>query len=104
MSYMQLSNKGKLTNKFCYFDLPEHLADSLFKQKGVKVKITDELGHTNIKYHAILCKVPKSQYQQFDDCMKQLAIKMLIFGNTDYEDFCMDMITNAGGKPNEEVN
>ena len=80
---------------FAYFDTDDYLADFLFAHEHVNVTIEGEYGAEDDPYRIIMCQVPKTQRNQFLSCIEMLPELMTYVGKTDYDDFCINFMTNA---------
>ncbi len=73
---------------FAFADTKENLADQIFIKHKLFVRFGQEYEKPGEKYKIIFCKVSKKRVGDFVECMKELEIKMELFGYTDYEEFC----------------
>ena len=82
--------EGRWRYQFIYFDVENYMADKLFIEHNVRLKITSEysLIRDPHGYRIILCKVWKKQLGDFLEAIDKLSNKMLLCGHTDYLDFC----------------
>lgn len=97
MNYLFLG--GILKFKYMFVDINttgDYLIDSLCNKRKLKVKFgkeaavtfKDEPEYNKDKYRLVLCKIKKKDQKQFEEALDELKTKMLIFGYTDYEDYC----------------
>lgn len=73
---------------FAYVDVTELLADGLFIRHQVRVEFGPEFYNSREKYHIIVCRVKKRDVDRFLSAVEELPNKMLLFGHTDYIDYC----------------
>ena len=86
---MELTGKlPTLRKSFLFFDDDNHSAASLFNRYQVRIKVKGAWVKQGEKYKVILCKVRNRDVPKFRQAMEDLKTKMLLIGNTDYEDFC----------------
>lgn len=94
MNFLQLKNKfGRLGNTFCYIDTSEQLAVPIFISHNINIKVTRALSNPKYNYLIYICKVPKRYHKKFYECMQDLIKKMMIFGYTNYEKECLEILT-----------
>ena len=103
MSYIQVQHKGKRTNTYMYLDIEEGKSIQIFGRHKIKVKIIAVMKHKelNTDYFVYVVNVPKKYQAEFEKCMNELSNIMLLIGYTDYEDFCMKIIKDVGGIPDD---
>lgn len=87
-NYIKLKQLSLFYNHFCYVDTDKYLADKLFINNKVKVHFNHEFKRGSNKYVLIFCKVNKKDTDRFLKSLEELPNKMLLMGNTDYEEFC----------------
>ncbi len=88
INYYQLDHLSLFYDMYMFIDTAEHLADQVFIQHKLPIRFKGDYQKDGQKYRMILCKAPKKRRADFVECMKDLARKMLLLGNTDYCDFC----------------
>ena len=77
---------------YVYVDHNSYLADSLFIQNKIPVKIKGEMVRDDSPYCVVICKVLKKDVMRFEEALLKLKNKMLLVGHMDYEVAC-DEIT-----------
>lgn len=77
-----------LQKYFAFFDDCNYSAASLFNRYQVRIKVKGSWSKEGDKYKVILCKVWRKDVPKFIRAMEDLKTKMLLIGNTDYEEFC----------------
>ena len=78
--------------RFAYFDIVDHLADSLFARQNISVKYEREFSNPVSPYHLVVCKVRVWERDGFLKAVGQLANKMNLLGFNDYQAFCRDYL------------
>lgn len=73
-----------------YIDCPQFLSFNSFDNHGVRPFWMRFHESDSIKYVGILCRIRKSQLDDFLVCMEELQRNILICGYTDYEEFCQE--------------
>ena len=84
------------SKSYAYLDHRSYLADSLLKQKKVRMRFAEEMKKEGSPYVLIFCKVRKADATLFEEAMELLKNKMLIMGHKDYEKACQDVATIIG--------
>ena len=90
---------GKINLKYMYFDLnvnSGYLADSLFYKRKIPVKFKDEMVREGDKYRAIFCAVHRKYQKDFEEALEELKMKMCLFGNNDYDEYCENVLNELG--------
>ena len=82
---------GLYYQKCMYLETSRHISNRLFKEKGLRVKITKEDFNSGDVYGIVWCKVRKVDMDKFKEAMKELDRNMAILGDTYYEKFCRDV-------------
>ena len=88
INFYRLDHFSLYYDMYMFIDTAEHLADQVFIQHKLRIRFKGDYQKEGQRYQIILCKAPKKRRADFMDCMKDLARKMLLLGNTDYCDFC----------------
>lgn len=84
-NYLELE-KVRLNRKmFAYLDNISFLADPIFKENNLSVKVMNEWENSNNDYIVVIVSIKTKDIALFQKCMEELSKKMLILGNTDYE-------------------
>ncbi len=94
MNYLTLEKFSLRYDYYCFFDTEEYLADNLFMRNKVRMRFLREYKSNEKQYLAIFCKVRKKDREKFLASMEELKNKMLLFGYTDYQCFCEELIKN----------
>ena len=93
INYIQL-RKFSLSNfYFAFVDIPRFMSESIFKQSGIKIKITHYGELKNNDYIVVICKVKMEDGEKFVSDMKKLQNNMIICNYNDYEDVCKEFIS-----------
>ena len=69
-----------------FMDTSDYLADQLFIKHQVPVKFMDEYEKPDSKYLMVFCRFPKRMKDAFCEALNELPNKMLLMGNTDYQE------------------
>ena len=86
--YEKLQKFSLLNSYYAFLDTEEYLADNLFIQHQVTVHFCTEYERPGEPYRVILCRVRKSDEDRFLAALNELPRKMIIFGHTDYLEYC----------------
>ena len=73
---------------YAYVDHGLYLADQLFVQNRVRVRLKGEMRREDSYYCIIFCKVLKRDAERFEEALARLKDKMLLLGHKDYQDEC----------------
>ena len=95
--YNYLPMKKKLINlyrEYIVIDLPEHVAEEVFAEAGVKVQAVKEMKNPKAKYAMRIFRVTKGQEEGFIKCMAALEYQMELRGHKDYASFCKKFNAN----------
>lgn len=86
-------SSGWLLNRFslkygyaAFMDTRDYLADQLFIKHQVPVKFMEEYAKPDSKYLMIFCRFPKRKEDAFCAALNELPNKMILLGNTDYQE------------------
>lgn len=93
--FFELEQPSFRFSYFCFIDVSEYLADSIFIKHKVRVWFQQEYRKEGTDYIAIFCKVRKKDRADFLNAMKELEQKMLLLGYHDYSAFCTELHDNA---------
>lgn len=88
MNYVKVKGGSPFERGVAFADTKENLADQIFIKHKLFVRFAQEFEKPGEKYKIIFCRVNKKRVSDFLACMKELEDKMLLFGYTDYEEFC----------------
>lgn len=88
LNYVRVKSTIPRKQGFAFVDTKKNLADGIFIKHKLFVKFGKEFEKPGEKYKIIFCHVDRKRASDFKDCMKELVDKMLLLGNTDYEEFC----------------
>lgn len=86
--FIPLENRSLLFRHYAFVDTKDYLTDQLFIQEKVRVWFWREFLCPNSEYRIVCCKVRKRDKAAFLTALQKLPSKMLLFGHTDYLDFC----------------
>ena len=92
INYLEL--KKLLPSKYRHYvfiDDRKYSAGSLFAANNLKIKVKETWDREEIKYQFVICDVMKKDVPLFERVMQKLKDKMLLIGNTDYENCCEAM-------------
>ncbi len=89
-NYITLTRFPFRFRHYAYFDAPDNLADSLFYRHKVRVYFGDEYGKDGTEYKIIFCKIKKKDEDKFLAALGELSNKMILFGHSDYDEFCQE--------------
>lgn len=67
-------------------------ADGIFVKNGISVCFKNEQYYNGGKYCCVFCSVRKTDRGAFLSAMEELAKKHLLKGNTEYPDFCEEIM------------
>ena len=87
-NYIRLKTRSPFSRQYMFIDSSEYLADNLFCGHQVPVKFGKEMVNKDTKYVIISCKIHKRYEEQFVEALQELPNKMLLFGHTDYIEYC----------------
>lgn len=76
------------TVPYVYVDHSTYLADALFAQRKIMMKIKGEMAKDESPYRIVFCKVLKRDSLKFEEALGKLGDKMLLLGHTDYPKVC----------------
>lgn len=76
---------------YAYVDHGSYLADQLFVQNRVRVRLKGEMRRKDSQYCIIFCKVLKQDVKRFEESLERLKDKMLVLGHKDYQDECAEI-------------
>lgn len=93
-NYVKLEKLSLMYDYYCFVDVKKYLADKLFVEHKVRVWFQKECTKPGMNYLIMFCKVRKKDRMKFLSALEELKNKMLIFGYTDYENFCYELIEN----------
>ena len=91
-NWFNLTTSPSLYCRYAYFDLEDHLADSLFERRHVPVRYEREFQNQINGYRLIICKVLPWHRDDFLKALGELPGKMDLLGFSDYQDFCRDYL------------
>lgn len=87
-NWFNLTTSPALYCRYAYFDLEDHLAESLFEREHVTVRYEQEFHNPVSPYRLVVCKVLPWHREGFLKALKKLPGKMNRLGFDDYQDFC----------------
>ena len=87
-NYIRLKTRSPFSRQYMFIDTSEYLADNLFCNHKVPLKFGKEMVDKDTKYVIISCKIHKQYEEQFVKALLELPNKMLLFGHTDYIEYC----------------
>lgn len=90
-NYVSIKTMVSRKREFAYADADKNLADGIFIKHKLFVKFGKEYKKPGEKYKIIFCQIDRKRVGDFEKCMEELKDKMLLFGNTDYEEFCSSL-------------
>lgn len=96
----KLKKLSPFSFQYLYFDTEDHFADNIFIKNKIFVKFGNEYAKDGEKYRAIFCEVSKKNVDKFLKSIDELKDKMLLFGYTDYEDWCIKWLEEFNNRNN----
>lgn len=87
-NYVDIYSCIPWVKKFMYIDTRDYLADALFAEKRIPMKFKGEFVKSGCKYIIVSASCPKKYWEVVLSALRELPDKMLLLGNTDYEDMC----------------
>lgn len=90
-NFWKMKDFSLFTVPYLYIDHNSYLADDLFAQRSIKMKIRGEMVRDDSPYCIIFCNVHKKDIQKFEEALGKLENKMLLFGYTDYPEVCSEV-------------
>lgn len=91
-NWFNLTVSPSLYCRYAYFDLEDHLADSLFARQGITVKYEREFINPLNNYRLVICRVLPWHREGFLKALGQLPNKMNLLGFNDYQAFCREYL------------
>ena len=70
--------------RFGFFDVENHLADSLFIKQKLPVRFLQEWVSPKTEYRFIVCSVKKNDQEKFQNAMLEIENKMILCGHPNY--------------------
>ena len=95
-NFLGLDGLSILSVPYMYIDHKDYLADSLLAQNHVSVRLGNEFSRDDSPYRIILYKARKKDTAEFEKSMESLRNKMLLFGHSDYMEFCNSIMESLG--------
>lgn len=81
--------KGWFVSQIAYVDTKDHTADEFFEERNFPISFyKEEAQRDNCDYCIVLCRIPTRHLDDFEQIMKDLTVKLLLTGHSDYESFC----------------
>lgn len=90
-NFWRMDNFSLFTVPYAYVDHSSYLADLLFTQRKIKMKITGEMVRGDSPYCIVFCKVQKRDIEKFEESLGRLTDKMLLLGYADYPKVCNEI-------------
>ena len=87
-NFWKLKTFSLLNASYAYVDHSSYLADQLFVQSKVKLKISCEMVREGSPYRIIFCKVRKKDAERFEAALGRMENRMLLLGHRDYLEVC----------------
>ena len=94
-NYLKLKECSLFFRYYIFVDVREYLADNLFIDEKVRVWFQKEYEKKDTCYIIIFCKIRKKDELRFLEALKKLENKMLLFGYSDYMDFCNCLLSKS---------
>lgn len=74
--------------RYCYFDTPDHAADELFVNAGLKIEFGKEFAKDGVPLRVVFCSLPKKDAPAFESCLRRLDFRLVgMYGNP-YRTLC----------------
>ena len=80
---------------FSYIDTDDNLADFLFSHLKIDLEREMEFHYDNDPFKIVMCRIPQEQRELFLKAVDLLPGLMAYVGKTGYEEYCVDLMTNA---------
>lgn len=87
-NFWKLREFSLLAVPYAYIDHRNYLADGLFAQEKITMRIKGEMVRADSPYCIVFCKVRKRDAERFEYALTRLKDKMLLCGHTDYPQVC----------------
>ena len=91
-NWFNLTTSPSLYCRYAYFDLEDHLADSLFARQHITVKYEREFSNPINGYRLVICRVLPWHREGFLKALGELPRKMNLLGFNDYQAFCREYL------------
>ena len=91
-NWIKITKSPALYCRYAYFDLEDHLADSLFERQNITVKYEQEFANPINPYRLVICKVLPWHREGFLQALSELPDKMNLLGFSDYRRFCKEYL------------
>ena len=98
-NFWKLSGFSLFSIDYAYIDHKSYLAETLFVQRQIRVKLNCRMARQDSPYHVVFCSVHRDDRKKFEGAMEKLKDNMLLCGHTDYDEICeffTDLIENDG--------
>ena len=86
---MQLSGMSIFCLRYVFVDTAEQLYKRLFPSSGVRLRSVREYVKKGTELRIVICKIMKSDKEQFEALVKQIRNDALLLGHRDYDDMCI---------------
>lgn len=90
-NYWRMRDFSLFSVPYAYVDHSSYLADQLFVQNKVTMKLKGEMARENSPYCIVFCRVLKKDAERFEEALGKLKDKMLLLGHRDYPDVCCEI-------------
>lgn len=87
-NFWKMNDFSLFTVPYIYVDHSTYLADSLFAQRKIRMKIKGEMAKENSPYRIVFCKVLKRDVAKFEEALGKLNDKMRLLRHADYPKTC----------------
>lgn len=93
INYVTIKNLVPWRVSFMFIDIKDYLADQLFINEEVRVRFGNEYSKDGCKYICISASCRAKDWYRAQRALEALGTKMVICGNTDYEEYCNELIS-----------
>ncbi len=87
-NFWKLSGFSLFSIDYAYIDHKSYLAETLFVQRQIRVKLNCRMARQDSPYHVVFCSVYRGDRIKFEEAMERLKDSMLLCGHTDYGEIC----------------
>lgn len=96
MNYTKVKCLSLINDRYIYVDDKEmYIADKILGKNNIRMEIEQEFISENKPFICIQCKVRKSSREDFVRTMKELYNRMTNFNDTEYTEFCKEMLSGV---------
>lgn len=89
-NFIQVQPSGLFWKQYVFIDTKNGLSQTIFAEKGIRVKICREYEKSGEDFRFVICKVMAGQEDRFQECMEVLASRAAWDGEP-YEEYSARM-------------